>query len=199
MRPRFWKKTASCATEAGPVDWQTRAAAAVLARGGVVAHATEAVFGLAASAFDGRACAKVAHLKQRPSHKSFIVLAADVAQLIPLICLELPLNRSILESWPGPHTWVLPACRSAPPWLPDHSGRIAIRVTAHVQAAALCGRAGPLISTSANPPGRKPALTAFMARAYFGDRIDRYLAGPTGLQDRPTTIRDGVSGRLIRS
>ena len=199
MPQRFSKKTAHyVAAEARRVDWQTRAAAVLLARGGVVVHPTEAVYGLAASAFNRGACEKVAHLKQRPPHKSFIVIAGDVAQLMALVCLDLPLKRSILASWPGPHTWVLPARRSAPAWLRDRNGQIAVRVTAHRQAAALCRRAGPLISTSANPAGRRPAKTALAARRYFGARIDRYLDGSTGPQDRPTTIRDGVSGGLIR-
>ena len=200
MLRRFSKKTANyAAVEACQVDWQTRAAAHLLACGGVVVHPTEAVYGLAASAYHREACEKVARLKQRPAHKSFIVIAADVAALSALVCLDLPLKRSILASWPGPHTWVLPARRSAPVWLPDRAGRIAVRVTAHGQAAALCQRAGPLISTSANPAGRRPAKTALAARHYFGADIDRYLAGPTGLLDRPTSIRDGVSGTLIRA
>ena len=200
MPPRFSKKTANyAAIEVIRVTWRIREAAARLVGGGVVAHPTEAVFGLAASAFDRHACENVARLKRRPAHKSFIVIAADVSQLTPLVDLELPLKQSILASWPGPQTWVLPARPSAPVWLTDHKGRIAVRVTAHGQAAALCWSAGPLISTSANPAGRRPAKTLFAARRYFGGRIDRYLAGPTGLLDRPTPIRDGISGRLVRA
>lgn len=64
--------------------------------------------------------------------------------------------------------------------------------------AALCNAAGPLVSTSANPAGRKPARSMLMARVYFRTGVDLYLNGALGASARPTTIRDGRSGRLLR-
>lgn len=189
----------------GASDFHLAVAAHTLRRGGVVAHATEAVFGLAASAFDEAACARVAALKRRPADKRFIVIAADVADLEALVTLDVPLRDALLEGWPGPNTWILPAQHGAPPWLRDVRNRIAVRVTAHPQAAALCRAVGPLISTSANPAGCRPARTPFEVRAVFrraaptGEAVDFCLPGRTGPRSRPSTIRDGCSGELIRA
>lgn len=174
-------------------------AASCLIDGGVVAHATEAVYGLAARALDWEACVRIAALKNRAANKPFIVIAGDILQLESLVCLEVPFKSSILSGWPGAHTWVLPADQDAPDWLRDVKGQIAVRVTAHNQAAKLCELAGPLISTSANLAGRPPARTVFAARRHFGQSIDGYLPGRTGGELRPTKIRHGVSGAVIRA
>ncbi len=180
-------------------DWRLSFAAAVLAEGGVVAHATEAVFGLAASAFDAEACARVAHLKRRAASQQFIVVAHSLEQISTLVVLDTPLLAQILASWPGPNTWILPATDSAPGWLTGTRQRLAVRLTAHPQAAALCDRAGPLISTSANPSGHPPARRVFEARRYFGARVDYFLPGVVGARQRPSRIRDGLSGAVVRA
>jgi L-threonylcarbamoyladenylate synthase len=200
MPRKFLRKTPNCgASDTNGVDWRTDTAARVLSRGGVIVHATEAVFGVAASAYDQAACCRVARLKRRSRGKSFIVVGANLAQIAALVTLETPLVDEILQTWPGAHTWILPARRTAPSWLKDAQGKIAVRVTAHRQMASLCHRAGPVVSTSANPTGRKPARTLFAARCYFGDRIECYLKGRVGPEKRPSAIRDGSSGKVIRA
>jgi len=80
-----------------------------------------------------------------------------------------------------------------------HAG-IALRVTAHEPAAALCRAYGAaLVSTSANPHGEPPARTADVAAGYFGPALDGLLDAPTGEQLRPTVIRDALSGAIIRA
>lgn len=175
-----------------------RLAARSLLRGAVVVNATEAVFGLAASIGDPEACARVATLKGRPPGKGFIVVAAGTAQLGDLVDLDIPLRAAIDADWPGPHTWVLDALDTAPEWLTDDAGRLAVRVTAHPQFALLCTAAGPVVSTSANPAGRPPAKTLLAARRYFGEAVGHYLPGRLGGSDRPTTIRDGRTGAVLR-
>ena len=79
-----------------------------------------------------------------------------------------------------------------------HAG-IALRVTAHAPAAALCrAYGGALVSTSANPHGSAPARTADTVASYFGDALDGLLDAPLGQQDRPTTIRDALTGATVR-
>lgn len=178
---------------------QVRRASRLLALGGVVAHATEAVIGLAADAFNQDAVGRVRRLKRRTRAKPFLVVAASLEQLLPLVSLDGPLRREILASWPGPHTWVLPAQARAPAWLRSSTGHIAVRITAHPQMTWLCRAVGPLVSTSANPAGRRPASTILAARRYFLASVDAYLAGATGGSARPSTIRDGISGRILRA
>jgi L-threonylcarbamoyladenylate synthase len=140
-------------------------------------------------------------LKQRPVGKGLILIAADFAQLAAYVTpLPEPRMGEILAGWPGPATWLLPAAPETPYWLTGTHETIAVRVTAHPQARALCEAWGrPLVSTSANPAGAPPARSALQVRRYFGDRLDLVLTGALGALRRPTSIRDGRSGRLLRA
>lgn len=180
-------------------DWRLSRAAAVLREGGVITHATEAVYGIAACAFEPAACARVAQLKSRIASQHFIVIGHSVEQLEALVHLKTPQHEVILGSWPGPHTWILPALADTPTWLCDAEGRLAVRLTAHQQAAELCRRVGPLISTSANVTGKAPARSLFKARRYFGPRIDCYLPGKVDAELQPSRISDGVTGAIVRA
>lgn len=170
----------------------------ILAAGGVVVHATEGVFGIAASAFDQKACQRVAHIKGRPSQQKFIVIGADFAQLAQFVHFETDFREDIFASWPGPNTWVLPARKAAPWWLLSDNDTLAVRIPGHAQARRLCSRAGPLTSTSANRHGHKPANSLFNARRGLKNTVDFYLPGRLGGNPGPSTIRDGLSGEVFR-
>ncbi|MDE2088303.1 MAG: Sua5/YciO/YrdC/YwlC family protein, partial [Xanthomonadaceae bacterium] len=53
--------------------------------------------------------------------------------------------------------------------------------------------------TSANPHGEAPAKDAQAVRDYFGAALDGVLDAPLGAQDRPSTIRDALTGAIIRA
>ncbi len=75
-----------------------------------------------------------------------------------------------------------------------------VRVTAHPPAAALCRAfGGAIVSTSANRHSEPPALTADEVRAAFGAEIDAILNGNVGGLERPTPIRDAISGATVRA
>lgn len=182
-------------------DLAIRRAGALIRAGGVVAYPTEAVWGFGCDPLDAEAVARTLAIKQRPASMGLILIAADEAQLRPWIApLSTEVEARIAASWPGPVTWVMPA----QPWVPDwvHGGRgsIAVRVTAHAQSAALCRATGfAIVSTSANRSGKPPARTGIQVRRWFGDELDLILGGATGGRDRPSEIRDAVSGRPIRA
>ncbi len=138
-------------------------------------------------------------LKGRSVGKGLIVIAASLEQLEPFVDLSDPLVRQrVSASWPGPVTCLLPKAKGVPPWLSGEHGLLAARVTAHPIAAGLCRRCGPVVSTSANPQGRQPALNPLRLRFYFADSIDYVLPGTLGGLRGPTEIRDGLSGRIVR-
>jgi len=73
-------------------------------------------------------------------------------------------------------------------------------VTAHAPAAALCRAfGGALVSTSANPHGQSPARDLATLVTYFGDAVDGIVDAPLGGAASPTTIRDALTGAIIRS
>ena len=141
-------------------------------------------------------------LKQRAVGKGLILVAADAAQLEGLVdwtALRDPARSAVLASWPGPHTWVVPATTRVPRWITgDHDG-LAVRVSAHPPVAELCrGFAGALVSTSANPSGALPPRTLAEADATLFAALDAVLQGRTGGLRRPTPIRDARTGAGLR-
>jgi len=175
-------------------------AADVVRSGGVIAYPTEAVFGLGCDPLNMEAVERVIAVKGRSAAKGLILIAADVEQLEPFI-QPLPAERreEILASWPGPVTWVLPARPDIPETLTGGRPTLAVRVTAHPLAAALCRACTtPLVSTSANLSGEPPATTADEVRERLGDLVDLVVPGACGPQTRPSTIRDGLSGTVLR-
>lgn len=170
-----------------------------MAGGGVIAYPTEAVYGLGCNPWDTRAIQRILSLKRRRPDKGLIVVAATFGQLEPLLAptAGLPLD-TVFATWPGPVTWIFPVRPGVSAWLAGTRGGLAVRVSAHPLVQELCLAAGPLVSTSANPEGYRPARSPARVRAYFSNRLDYILAGATGGASRPTEIRDARTGRLIR-
>ncbi len=173
-------------------------AVAVLNDGGVLAYPTEAVYGLGCDPWNEAAVAEVRRLKGRAAEQGLIALAADAEQVRPWVECDALAWRRAEDTWPGPVTWVF-AAAAAPAWLCAQDGSVAIRVTAHAPAARLASAFGaPLVSTSANPAGRRPARSEAELRRYFGERVP-VMAGRLGGSNRPSQIRDARSGRVLRN
>ena len=174
-------------------------AAAILRRGGVVAHATEGVWGLACDPFDQAAVAKLAAVKGRDAAKGFIVIAASAGAFEPeLDALAADRAAAVRASWPGAVTWVV-ASQRFPRWITGGRPTVAIRVPGHAQARALAGCfGGPIVSTSANRSGEPPARTAAEVAAALGEDVDYVLPGRTSGRTRPSAIRDANTGAALR-
>ena len=177
-----------------------RAACRVLAAGGVIACPTESVWGLSCDPRNVHAVQKLLQMKHRDWRKGLILIAADFAQLTPFVKpVAAELLKTALDRWPGPYTWLFPAAKTAPDFITGGRPTIAVRVTAHPLAAALCrAYRGALVSTSANFTGRAPARSAAQIRQQFGRSLDALLAGKLGGLRNPTPIRDLLSGKTIR-
>lgn len=175
----------------------------LLKAGGVITYPTEAVWGLGCDPANESAVHKVLALKQRPIAKGMILVAADAAQLDGWVRLDaLPTARreAVLASWPGPNTWIVPAGPKAPRWVTgDHDG-IAVRVSAHPLVAALCQAwGGPLVSTSANLAGEEPARHRDRLDPRLLVQLDGIVDGQVGRSAQPTTIRDALTGAVLRA
>lgn len=87
-----------------------------------------------------------------------------------------------------------------PRWITGNHPRLAVRITAHAQAAALCLQAGmALVSTSANRAGGKPTRSFRETLRRFKDEVDYVLPGKVGKARAPTPIRDAMSNVMIRT
>ena len=182
--------------------FQIHTAVRHLRSGGVVAHATEGVWGLACDPFNGRAVARLLAVKRRDPAKGLIVIGASAAFFEPELAVLSGTQRAEVEaSWPGPVSWLVPNIRF--PWWICGKGRrgqsrVAIRVPGHDQARAICAAfAAPLVSTSANPSGRPSTASELLVRRWFHSSVDYVVPGRTTARNRPSELR-ALDGRVLR-
>jgi L-threonylcarbamoyladenylate synthase len=182
------------------LTWHIREAVRRLGAGGVIAYPTETVFGLGCDPFNPMAVLRLLDLKQRNIELGLILIASDFAQLEPLLMpLSATVKNRILKTWPGPVTWTLPCLPETPAWLRGSHRSLAVRLTSHPLARSLCESCnGPLVSTSANRHGKPPATSALGVRIAFDAELDYILHGKVAGTGKPSEIRDGITGRVLR-
>lgn len=172
---------------------------AYLKRDGVIAYATESCFGLGCDPRNPRAVRRLLWLKRRPRAKGLILIGSALHQFHRFLApLPAGLAARLGEWWPGPNTLLLPVSARCPPWLKGRHPKLAVRVTAHPQAARLCHALDmALVSTSANRSGQRPLKTYRACRQAFGGKV-WVLPGRIGTRKRPSTIIDPLSGGIHR-
>ncbi len=181
------------------IPYPARRIAAHLRRGGLIAYPTESCYGLGCDPDNRSAVLRLLKLKQRPQRKGLIVIAESYRQvaryLRPLDAAE---QQRLREGGAQAVTWLVPAHHSAPRWLRGAHDTLAVRITAHRQAAQLCrGVGNALVSTSANRSGQHPARTYAQCRRLFGRKV-WVLPGRVGKRKKPSTIRAWSDGKTIR-
>ena len=178
-------------------------AAIALKNAGVIAYPTEAVWGLGCDPFDEAAVARLLAIKQRPVDKGLILIAANLEQFDGLLDWDaLPTDRSeaVYASWPGAHTWIVPATGRVPYWITGAHDGVAVRVSAHPLVVGLCAAFGrPLVSTSANLAGEVPAFTRGQLDPELIRQLDGICEGETGGLAAATPIRDARTGTQLRA
>lgn len=172
-----------------------------LRNGGVIAYPTEAVWGLGCDPLDQSAVHRILAMKHRRQDMGLIMIASNISQFEPFLSgLPTPYLQRLEDSWPGPQTWLVPNNGAAPCWVTGGRETLALRVTRHPIAAALCQKyGGPLISTSANPHGRPPATSRLKVELYFHSLLDAVVPGPLGGMQKPTPIINLLTGETIRT
>ena len=178
-------------------------AAIALQRAGVIAYPTEAVWGVGCDPFDEAAVARVLAIKQRPADKGLILIAGALEQFDGLLDWDaLPTDRgeAVFASWPGPHTWIVPATGRVPHWITGAHDGVAVRVSAHPVVVGLCEAfGGPLVSTSANLGGEPPAYQRRELDPLLLEQLDGVCEGETGGLAAATPIRDARTGTQLRA
>jgi L-threonylcarbamoyladenylate synthase len=174
--------------------------AAHLRRGGLIAYPTESCYGLGCDPENRIAVQRLLKLKQRPQRKGLILIAAGYRQVAHYLQPITPGEQQQLKTAGAQAiTYLMPALHSAPRWLRGSHDTLAIRLTAHRQAAQLCrGVDSALVSTSANRSGQRPARTYAQCRRLFGRKV-WVLPGRVGMRRKPSTIRMWADGKIIRS
>ena len=171
-----------------------------LRNGGVVAYPTETVYGLGCDPGNRDAVMRLLELKNRPVEKGLILIAASKEQLYRYIDSDTFLQfPHVVASWPGPNTWLLPCKKQTPVWIRGNYDTLAVRIIDHPVATELCKLFDrPIVSTSANISGKKPALDELEVKNQFPHGIDCIVPGQTGSTGQTSIIRDARTNKRIR-
>ena len=184
-------------------DLSIHEAATVLQTGGVVAYPTEGVWGLGCDPRDEEEVLRLLAIKQRTLDKGLILIASHLEQLRPFLDIAaMPIDNlaAVLASWPGPHTWIMPASSDAPQWITGVHAGIAVRISAHAPVIELCNAfGGALVSTSANLSGQPAPRTRMGLDPELLRQVEGVLHGETGGRSAPTVIHDAITGAALRS
>jgi L-threonylcarbamoyladenylate synthase len=147
---------------------------------------TDTVYGVVARAADHEAVSRLYKLKSR-EHKPGTLIAAGIDQLV-----ELGLKRRYLTAvqqfWPGAVSVIIPAADPALSYLHQGKMTLAVRLPADKKLQRLLKQTGPLLTSSANPPGEPTATTIDQAKQYFGDQVDFYIDGDDLSDRQPSTL-----------
>lgn len=166
-------------------------AAAIIARGGVVAMPTETVYGLAGDAHNHQAVQAIFVAKGRPANDPLIVHVADYAQLVGVVG-HLPATFALLSEafWPGPLTMLVCKHPTLDPAITAGRDTVAVRMPDHAVALALIRASDcPLVAPSANLFSRPSPTTADHVLNDLNGRIDAVLdAGSTTIGIESTII-----------
>ncbi|MFZ2302036.1 MAG: Sua5/YciO/YrdC/YwlC family protein [Gallionella sp.] len=181
-------------------DASARRIAAYLRRGGLIAYPTESCYGLGCDPRNRNAVLRLLRLKQRPQCKGLILIASHFHQVARYLHPLTPDEREKLRrDGAQAITYLMPTQPSCPRWLRGAHDTLAVRFTAHRQAAALCKSLGmALVSTSANRSGQRPARTYAQCRQLFGRKV-WVLPGRVGKRKKPSTIRMWANDQIIRN
>jgi L-threonylcarbamoyladenylate synthase len=177
-------------------------AASLIRAGGLVAFATETVYGLGANAFDVRAVGRIFEAKDRPTFDPLIVHVGTPAWVENVAATVTPLARRLIDAfWPGPLTLVLPKRDRIPDLATAGLPTVGVRMPSHPSALELLRQANlPIAAPSANRFAHVSPTRAEHVADQLGDRIDYILDGGPCTIGVESTILDvtGAEAVLLR-
>ena len=174
--------------------------AEVLKRGGVIAYPTESCFGLGCDPRDHSAVRRILQIKRRCKSKGLILVSDNFSRFRPFIAgVPETFRETVLASWPGPNTWLLPTRPGVSSWLKGDYQTLAVRVSNDKTVRGICRAAKmAIVSSSANRSGKPSLRTYEQVKLSLGKEVDYVVPGTIGMQTSPSRIRDGLTGEVIR-
>ena len=124
---------------------------AAMESGGTFLYPTDTIWGLGCDATDVQAIDKISEIKDRPEHKSFIVLMADTQMLRKHLANPIPDLETFIEEQEGATTIIYEGVLGIAENALALDGSLGIRIPKDDFCIALLKRfRKPIISTSAN-------------------------------------------------
>lgn len=158
--------------------------AALLRQGAIGVLPTDTVYGLVCRVADETAVKRLYQVKSRES-KPGTIIAAGINQLEEL-GIKARYLKAVEQFWPNAISIEIPHNIS---YLNQATGRQAFRIVkGPVPLIELLKASGPLLTSSANLPGKPPADSIAEAQKYFDDRLDFYVDGGDLSGRKPSTL-----------
>lgn len=165
-------------------------AAHQIRHGGVIVYPTETVYGLGCDPMSFTAIAYLNHLKQRERGKGLILIGDTLDLFEDYVAALSDSQKKQISQTDDPTSWIVMAKDSLPDWLTNPQRTVAIRITHHPVVTKLCQQLGhPIVSTSANPRGKKTCRNALQAHKYFHDKVDAILIDDNHLSGQASYIK----------
>lgn len=178
---------------------------------------TDTIYGVAASVWSKKVVERAYKILKRNPKKPFIILVSSLDDLKSFgIKFDRQTENILKKIWPGKVSVILPClpakacpklrhrCRRASAsagiskklqYLHRGTKSLAFRLPKKKSLVNLLEKTGPLISSSANPEGKRPAETIPQAKKYFGNRIDFY-SNSGKIKSLPSTLVEIKNGRI---
>ncbi|MDQ5885917.1 MAG: L-threonylcarbamoyladenylate synthase [Patescibacteria group bacterium] len=147
---------------------------------------TDTLYGLVCRADNKASVRRLYEIKNRDK-KPGTIIAATIGQLVSLGIKKRYLT-AIAGYWPGPVSVIIPTDNPDLHYLDMGKGTLAVRIVANEELIRLLELTGPLLTSSANMPGKDSANTIDDAQKYFGNRIDFYVNGGDYSERQPSTL-----------
>ena len=175
-------------------------AAEIIRDGGVIAYPTEGVWGLGCDPDNAQAVSKILQIKSRPMHKGLILIGSELEHIsLYLKGLRDKDFDAIVQSKGKGISWLIPNNGNAEEIVSGGQATLVVRLTDHPVVTEICHAfSGAIVSTSANPSGQPPAISAEQVSNYFGDSLNMIVPGVLGGQNGPSEIRDIQTEKVLR-
>ncbi|MFW0862101.1 MAG: L-threonylcarbamoyladenylate synthase [Candidatus Komeilibacteria bacterium] len=144
--------------------------------GGVVVLPTDTLYGLHASVFKKQAVNNIYELKKRTLSKPLIILISSWEDLDKLnVKISDNIKEKLNKWWPGSLSVILSCNDNSLEYLHRGTNSLAIRWPDYPLLNNILKQTGPLVSTTVNLEGEKPAESITEAKELFGDKVNAYL------------------------
>ncbi len=136
---------------------------------------TDTILGIVCSALNKDGVEKLYSIRERDTHKPFIILISSFDELLKfdISLSELQKNKIIVFS-DKPTSFVLDIENKDLNYLHRGKNSLAFRVPKNKNLAHFLREVGPIVAPSANTVGNPVAKNENEAREYFGDKVSFY-------------------------
>jgi L-threonylcarbamoyladenylate synthase len=184
-------------TGAAPDPPAIARAVEILRRGGVVAYATDTLYGLAADPRSDNAVERLFAVKGRDEHVAIPLIAGSLEHAEAIGVFGDTELRLASAFWPGPLTIVVPARPGLSMRVLAGGDSVAVRVPAHEVARTLAGAFGHAVtSTSANRSGQAPPASVSEIDPTLASNVDAIIDSGPAPGGPPSTIVKVAGDRL---